>query len=86
MTILNYLGRVLTTSDDDWPAVVANYWKAGSKWESLSMILGQEGSDGWTSEKNYKAVVQANLLFVSETWVMTPSIGRTLGRFYHKVA
>ena len=50
------------------------------------MILGQEGSDGWTSEKNYKAVVQATLLFGSETWVMNPSIGRTLGRFYHKVA
>ena len=34
----------------------------------------------------FKAVVQAVLLFVSETWVMTPRIGRALGSFQHRVA
>ena len=33
----------------------------------------------------YKAVVQATLMFGTETWVMHPRTGRTLGRFYHRV-
>ena len=33
-----------------------------------------------------KAVIQANLLFGSETWVMTPRTGRNLGGFHHSVA
>ena len=32
------------------------------------------------------AVVQAVLLYKSETWVMTPRIVRDLGIFYHRVA
>ena len=42
--------------------------------------------DAWTLESIYVAVVQAVLLYISETWVMTPSIVRDLGIFYHRVA
>ena len=34
----------------------------------------------------FKAVVQAGLLFMSETWVLTPCMGRALGSFQHGVA
>ena len=34
----------------------------------------------------FKVVVQNNLLFGSENWVMNPRIGRTLGGFHHRVA
>ena len=41
---------------------------------------------GGTYVTCYKAVVKANLLFVSETWVMIPSIRRTLRGFHHRVS
>ena len=34
----------------------------------------------------YKAVVQANLLFGTETWVMTQRIRRNLSGFHHRMA
>ena len=83
---LKYLGRVLAAYYNYWPAVVANFYKAQSKWASFSRIWGQEGSDPQTSVIFYKAIFQANILFGSETWVMTLSIGHNLGVFHHRVA
>ena len=34
----------------------------------------------------FKALVQAVLIFGSETWVLTPRMGRALGIFQHRVA
>ena len=34
----------------------------------------------------FKAVIQAVLLFVLETWVVTPCMGRDLGGFQDQVA
>ena len=34
----------------------------------------------------YKAVVQVTLLFVEDSWVMSPQIVRTLGVFRHRVS
>ena len=45
VTALKYLGRILMASDDDWPAVVANLWKARKCWARLSCIIGREGED-----------------------------------------
>ena len=44
------------------------------------------GEDAWTTGKFYKVVVQATLLFGLYFLVMTPSIGRTIGGFCHRVA
>ena len=86
VTAFKYLGRVLTASADDWPSVVDKLRKDRSRWAYLSRILGREGSDPWTFSNFYKAVFQANLLFGSETWVVTPRIGRTLSGFHHRMA
>ena len=51
---------------------------------AFNKILGREGAYPWTSSTFYKAVVQATLLFGSETWVMNLRIGRTLGGFQKK--
>ena len=37
------LGRVLTNTDDDWPAVARNLRKARVTWGRLARILGREG-------------------------------------------
>ena len=36
-----YLGRILTATDDDWPAVVGNLGKAKRSWGRLSRVLGR---------------------------------------------
>ena len=51
---------------------------------AFNRILGREGAYPRTSSTFYKAVVQATLLFGSETWVMNLRIGRTLGGFQKK--
>ena len=45
VTEFRYLGRILTNTDDDWPAVAGNLRKARVKWGRLARILGREGAD-----------------------------------------
>ena len=40
VTEFRYLGRILTNTDDDWPAVVGNLRKARMTWGRLASILG----------------------------------------------
>ena len=54
-------------------------WK---KWDRLLRFLGWEGEDARKLGTLYMAVVQAVLLFESETWVMYPQIGRKMGGFH----
>ena len=77
--------RVLLASVNDWTEVVANLRKARKKWAHLWRVLGWEGIDARTLGNFKMAVVQAVLIFQSETWVMYPSIGRTLSGFHHRV-
>ena len=39
----NYLGRVLSAADDDWPAVIRNLTKARVFWRKMMRILIREG-------------------------------------------
>ena len=81
-----YLGRILTELEDDWPAVVKNLLKVRKRWEQLSQILGWEGEESRTYGTFYKVVVQANLLFGVETWVVSHIIRKNYGGFHHRVA
>ena len=86
MAEYKYLGQALTASCDNLKEVVTNIWKAWGIWEPFYRILGRDGADPWTSGSFNKAADLATLLFGSETWVMTPRIGKTLGGFRHRVA
>ena len=81
-----YLGRILLVSDNDWAVVVRNLRRARKKWARLTRVLGREGEDAQALGMFYIAVVQVVLLYGSETWVMYPRIGKTLGGFHHRVA
>ena len=72
--------------DNDWLAVVCNLRKARRKWERLTRVLIREGADAQTSGQIYLVVVQSVLLYGSETWVMTPRIGRVFVEFHDRVA
>ena len=65
MSFSKYLGQVLTSLDNDWPAVEGNLREARKKWAWLLRILEQEGENPWVSGMFFKAVVQAVLLFRS---------------------
>ena len=49
-------------------------------------MLSREGADARTLGYIYLAVVQSVMIYGSETWVMTPRIGRVLGRSHHRGA
>ena len=81
-----YLGRILTSTDDDWPAVARNLRKARVTWVRLARILGREGADPKVSHNFYIAVTQQVLLFGAETWVLTKSMEAALDAFQGRVA
>ena len=85
VTSTRYLRRVLLADDNNCPVVVCNLQTAHQKWARLTRVLSREGADGRTLGQIYLAVLQLVLLYVSETWAMTPHNRRVLGRFHHRV-
>ena len=81
-----YLERILTSTDDDWPAVARNLQKARATWGRLARILGQEGADPKVSRNFYTAVTQQVLLFGAESWVLTVKMESALDAFQGRVA
>ena len=80
-----YLGCILTTACDEWPAAVAILWNAQKKWEWMPRILGREGAYLWAPGKVFKEVMQSVLLLRPETWVVPPHVIRTMVGFQHSV-
>ena len=48
VTSFKYMGRVLSTDDDDWHSVVHSLRQARKKWAQLTCILIREGEDAQT--------------------------------------
>ena len=81
VTEFRYLGRVMTNTDDDCPAVAGNLRKARVTWGRLARILGREGADPKVSRNFSIAVTQQVLLFGAETWVLTKRMEAALDDF-----
>ena len=79
-------GRVLSSHNSDWPAVRLNLRKARAKWALVFRILARDGATPRISAFFYKAIVQAVLLFGSETWHVTQSMLNHLSTFHHHAA
>ena len=86
VTSLKYLGRVISATDNDWPAVVRNLAQAKKIWSRMSRILSREGAAPWVSGLFFKSVIQEVLLLGDETFVVTPRMGKTLGGFHTQVS
>ena len=86
VTEFRYLGRLLTATGDDWPAVAGNIKKARRSWGRLARVLGREGADPKVSQNFYISVTQQVLLFGAGTWVLTKNMESTLDAFQGKVA
>ncbi len=81
-----YLGRVVESNDNDGPAVNRNLTKARVVWGRLGRILSQEGTNPTAMASVYKAVVQAVLLYGSESWVLTLAMEKKLQSFHRRCA
>ena len=84
VTSSRYLGQTFSSSYNNWPAVEQKLRRAQGKWGWLGKILGREGAERRTVGRFYVAVVQAVLLFSSETWVTTPRLEKSLKGFHHR--
>jgi hypothetical protein len=81
-----FLGRLLSTDEDDWPVVLRNMVNAWQRWAYISWILRREGSTPRISAMFYKAVLQTVLIFGSEPWVLTPSMLGKIEGFHRQIA
>ena len=71
VTEFKYLGRIISADDRDDAVVSYNIKKATKAWYGMQHILSANGADPHTMACFYLAVVQAKLLFGSETWVLS---------------
>ena len=79
------MGKVMTSGDEDCPAVAGKLQKARKKWGRMSRILIREGADPKVSGNFFKAVVQLVLLFGGDMWVVIPKMERALNIFQQRV-
>ena len=71
VTEFKYLGHIIRADDQDDAAVSCNIKKVMKTWYGMQCILSANGADPHTMAHFYLAVVQAMLLFGSETWVLS---------------
>jgi len=82
----NYLGRILSQGNTDWPTTYKNLKKARAKWTLISRPLIKTGVSERTVGLFTKAITQSVLLYGSETWVVTPQMLQPLESFTHRIA
>jgi hypothetical protein len=69
--VFKYLGRLLAQDDDDAQAIRQQMQKARGVWARVRQVLRGKNVAPRVAAKFYKAVVQAVLLYGSETWNLT---------------
>ena len=82
VTSFRYLGRVILASNEDWMLVVWNLAKERAVCSRMTSILRKEEADPRVSIFFLKSVARSVLVFVAETWVVTPCMGWALGGCY----
>jgi hypothetical protein len=84
--VFKYLGRLLAYDDNDSQAMRANLKKAHKSWARVSRVLRAENASPKVCGVFYKEVVQAVLLFGSETWKLSPASLKSLEGFHIRAA
>jgi hypothetical protein len=86
VTEYKYLGHLLSADDTDNATVSLNISKATQTWFRMYCILSSDGNDSMTMACFHLAVVQAKLLYGSETWVLSRRPLDRLERFHARCA
>ena len=69
--VFKYLGWMMAQDDDDIQAVCSQLWKARASWARVGQVLHSENVMPFVAAQFYQAIVQAILLYGSETLVLT---------------
>ncbi len=80
--VFKYLGCLLAQDDDDAQAIRQQLRKAWGVWARVGQVLRGKNTALRIADKFYKAVVQAVLLYGSETWNLTNSALARLEGFH----
>ena len=81
-----HLGKVILAAENNWTAVVRNLEKVRAVWKRMTRIFSREETEPWMYSFFFKYVVQAILIFGSETWVVSPCMRRVSGGLQEQVA
>ena len=81
-----YLGRIVSDTDTDWPALQRNLQKARGRLARISPVLAWEGASPSVAGMFYRAAVLSIALYGSETWVWTDRMVVAIRGFHHRAA
>ena len=81
-----YLGRMLDANDDDSVAAERQLAKARARWGRVGKVLSSVRANAKTMGFFYKAIVQAVLLYGSESWTLTSGTLQKIRSFHSRVA
>ena len=84
--MFKYRGRLLAQDDDDIQAIRLQLRKARGTWARVGQVLQAENVSPRIAAKLYKTVVQAVLLYGSETWVLSMAALASLEGFHIRAA
>ncbi len=84
--VFKYLGRLLAQDDDDIQAIRAQLQKARATWARVGQVLRNKNVSPHVAATFYKVVVQAILLYGSETWVLSQTALAHLEGFHIRAA
>ena len=69
--VFKYLRRMLVQDDDDIQAIQAQLRKARATWAHVGQVLWSKNALPFMAVRFYQAIIQAILLYGSETWVIS---------------
>ena len=70
VSTLPYLGRTISFNNSDWATLYQNIRNTKRRWGMMSGVLVKAGATVRARPIFYKAVVQAVLIYGSESWVI----------------
>ena len=80
------MGRILEENDNDDHAALRQLARAREKWGRMSRLLSSQGASASTRGYFYKAIIQAVLLYGSESWTLSNSTLKKFRSFHSRVA
>ena len=84
--VFQYLGRLVSYTDDDQQAMRSNLMKGRRTWARISRVLRAENAEPRVCGMFYKATVQAIVLYGSESWNLTTTALKCLEGFHLRAA
>jgi len=84
--LFKYLGRLLSSNDNDTVVIKSNLKKAKAKWAEIRRVLGSEPIMPKTYARFYHAIILNVLLYGSESWEISKQVLMNLEAFNCKLA